>query len=112
MRGTINIGEKSIDMVANGATPFIYKKVFRRDFLASTAANEKEPDMDAFTQLGFIMAMQAQKPLAELVNGLKIEDFYEWIEGFEALDLVTHATEIFALYQAQAEGSSVPKKKR
>lgn len=112
MRGTIAFGDRKVDMVANGATPFIYKKVFRRDFLASTQKKDDEINFDIYTELAFVMAMQAEKPMAELVNGLTYDDFLEWVTSFEAMDMVNHAAEIFALYQAQAEGSSVPKKKR
>lgn len=108
MRGTITINGRDIDMVANGATPVIYKRVFRRDFLATTQTE----DLDVYSELGFVMAMQAEKPLAELINGLKYEDFIEWISEFEAMDLINHAAEVFALYQAQAQGSSVSKKKK
>ena len=66
MRGTVQIGDKAIDMVANGATPFIYKRVFRRDFLATTQTE----DMNVYSELAFVMAMQAEKPMSELLNNL------------------------------------------
>lgn len=108
MRGVINIGDKSVEMVANGATPFLYKRVFRRDFLSAT---QKEDDLDVYTELGFIMAMQAEKPTSELINSLSIDDFYEWVVNFEAMDMVNHVTEIFELYQAQSFTTSKSKKK-
>lgn len=108
MRGTVKIGDRDVVMVANGATPFLYKKVFRKDFLATT---QKE-DLDVYTELGYIMAMQAEKPLVELVNGLSIEDFYAWVEEFEAMDVVNCAADIFRIYQAQSTPTSTAKKKR
>ena len=108
MRGTIDFGGKSVELVANGATPVLYKRVFRRDFLSSA---NKADDMDVYVELAFIMAKQAEKPLPELINSLKYEDYLEWVEGFGAMDIVEKVTDIFALYQGQAVQTSVSKKK-
>ena len=108
MRGTITFGDKPVELVANGATPVLYKRVFRRDFLSSA---NKADDMDIYVELAFIMAKQAEKPMAELINSLKYEDYLEWVEGFGAMDIVEKVTDIFALYQGQAVQTSVSKKK-
>ena len=108
MRGTINFGGKPVELVANGATPVLYKRVFRRDFLNSA---NKADDMDVYVELAFIMAKQAENPMAELINSLKYEDYLEWIENFGAMDIVEKVTDIFALYQGQAMQTSVSKKK-
>ena len=108
MRGTIEFGGKTVELVANGATPVLYKRVFRRDFLSSA---NKADDMDVYVELAFIMAKQAEKPMAELINSLKYEDYLEWIENFGAMDIVEKVTDIFALYQGQAMQTSVSKKK-
>ncbi len=108
MRGTITFGDKPVELVANGATPVLYKRVFRRDFLNSA---NKADDMDIYVELAFIMAKQAEKPLPELINSLKYEDYFEWVEGFGAMDVVEKVTDIFALYQGQAVQTSVSKKK-
>lgn len=109
MRGTINFGERPVELVANGATPVLYKRVFRRDFLNSA---NKQDDMDVYVELAFIMAKQAEKPLTELINSLKYEDYLEWIESFGAMDVVEKVTDIFALYQGQAMQTSTSKKKK
>ena len=108
MRGTIEFGGKPVELVANGATPVLYKRVFRRDFLSSA---NKADDMDVYVELAFIMAKQAEKPMAELINSLKYEDYLEWIENFGAMDIVEKVTDIFSLYQGQAVQTSVSKKK-
>ena len=108
MRGTIDFGGKPVELVANGATPVLYKRVFRRDFLSSA---NKADDMDVYVELAFIMAKQAEKPLSELINGLKYEDYLEWVQDFEAMDIITKVTDIFSLYQGQAVQTSVSKKK-
>ena len=108
MRGTIDFGDKPVELVANGSTPVLYKRVFRRDFLSSA---NKADDMDVYVELAFIMAKQAEKPLSELINGLKYEDYLEWVQDFEAMDIITKVTDIFSLYQGQAVQTSVSKKK-
>ena len=108
MRGTIDFGGKSVELVANGATPVLYKRVFRRDFLSSA---NKADDMDVYVELAFIMEKQAEKPMAELINSLKYEDYLEWIESFGAMDVVEKVSDIFALYQGQAMQTSKAKKK-
>ena len=108
MRGTIEFGGKPVELVANGATPVLYKRVFRRDFLSSA---NKADDIDIYVELAFIMAKQAEKPLSELINGLKYEDYLEWVQDFEAMDIITKVTDIFSLYQGQAVQTSVSKKK-
>ena len=108
MRGTITINDKQIDMVANGATPVLYKRVFRKDFLVAT----QNEDMDSFSELAYIMAAQAEKPISELINSLTYDKYIEWVSEFEALDLVNHAAEIFGIYQAQTKTTSVAKKKK
>ena len=108
MRGTIEFGGKPVELVANGATPVLYKRVFRSDFLNSA---NKADDMDIYVELAFVMAKQAEKPLSELINSLKYEDYLEWVEGFGAMDVVEKVTDIFALYQGQAMQTSVSKKK-
>lgn len=108
MRGTIDFGGKPTELVANGATPVLYKRVFRRDFLNSA---NKADDMDIYVELAFIMAKQAEKPMSELINGLKYEDYLEWVQDFEAMDIISKVTDVFALYHGQAVQTSVSKKK-
>ena len=60
--------------------------------------------------LAFIMAKQAEKPLSELINSLKYEDYLAWVEDFEAMDIISKVTDVFALYQGQAMQTSVSKK--
>ena len=35
MRGTVRIGQHDVDMLANGASPFIYKRIFKKDFFTA-----------------------------------------------------------------------------
>lgn len=110
MRRTLTIGEYDVDMVANGMTPVIYKRIFRKDFLVES--QKKDTDMTLFQELGFVMAMQAQKPVKELMEGLTESDYWEWLEKFGALDVLNSVDKIFELYANQTVSTSTAKKKR
>ena len=89
MRGTVKIGERDVDMLANGASPFIYKKIFHKDFLTTVGTNyigadgKKKTDMDT--------------------NAI-------WISEFEPLDFAMAMTEIMGLYYQQQKTTVTQKK--
>lgn len=109
MRKTLLIGEHEVDMVANGLTPVLYKRVFHRDFLAES--QKEDTDFTIFQELGFIMSQQATRPVKELMNDITEEEYWEWLSQFDAMDLVNNVGEIFAIYQGQAKSTSKAKKK-
>lgn len=109
MKGTINISGKDVEMYANAMTPVIFKRVFHKDFLMES--QKKDVDLTLFQELGFVMAQQAAKPAKELMTGLTVDEYYEWLEEFGALDIINKVDEIFALYSDQAQSTSTSKKK-
>lgn len=111
MRGTIKIGDKDVEMLANGASPFLFKRIFHKDFLLATS-DRKDADMDVIAEMGFIMHMQTQKEFKEILDSVTQADFYEWVGEFEALDLPMAAPKIFALYKGQEEITTTSKKNR
>ena len=76
MRGTVKIGETDVDMLANAASAFIYKRIFHKDFLTSieqkyTDENGKvktEYDKSAITEMACAMHKQRGKEFKELVD--------------------------------------------
>lgn len=109
MRRTIKIGDKDVDMLATATTPILYKRLFRKDFLTIAL----EENMDCYAELAYIMARQAEGlPPTELIGKLKIEEFWEWLDGFGPMDFANAAGDIFALYNSQTKTMSVPKKKK
>lgn len=110
MRGTIKLGDKDVEMYANAMTPVIYKRIFRKDFLVES--QKKDVDMTIFQELGFVMAVQAEKGTRDILDNVTIDNYYEWLEGFEALDIIGNVTDIFALYSNQTVSTSVSKKKQ
>ena len=106
MKGTIKIGNKNVGMVANAASPFIYRQIFKKDFIAET---QKEPiDMSLFSEMGFIMKLQAEKPTQEVLK-TSVDDFYVWLEEFDPMDLLNASVEIGQFYMGQEKTTSVPK---
>lgn len=111
MYGKVMIGNTEVEMISNGATPYRFKQVFRRDLLKffSDAVAGKVEDgeaADVASKLGYIMAMQSAK--ADL-SKLNEDTFIEWMESFEANDVVLAAEDIIGLYSGNMTQTSVSK---
>ena len=107
MNGTVTIGSEVVEMSANAASPYFYKRVFNEDFLLKT--QESPVDVFIFTKMGFIMAMTAEKSLEDLCK-LKEADFLKWCERFAPMDIMSATQDIATIYTAQERGASAPKK--
>lgn len=110
MRGTVIIGTHSVEMVANALTPVLFKRVFRKDLLLET--QKQDLDLTLFQELGYVMAMQGTEMTAkELSNAVTYDGYLEWLEQYEALDIMSAVNEIFTLYSTQNVSTSKAKKK-
>lgn len=110
----IKVGEKSIPMLANGATPIRYRMAFGRDIISEfdLVKDDTGRATTSISELAFIMAKAAEsqnehKPMTTLNN----ESFIEWLEQFEPLDLTLAADEIVDLYLGNEQTLSEVKKK-
>ena len=110
----IKIGEKSIPMLANGATPIRYRMVFGRDIISEfeNVQTDSGKATTSISELAFIMAKQAEaqnehRPMTTLNQ----ESFIEWLEQFEPLDVVLAIDEIVDLYLGNEKTLSEAKKK-
>lgn len=120
MRGTVKIGETDVDMLANAASPFIYKKIFHKDFLTTVGTNyidadgkqKTDVDTNAITEMAFVMHMQTVKTFKEILDTVTVDDFAAWISEFEPLDFAMAMAEIMGLYYQQQKTTVSPKKKR
>lgn len=116
MYGKIMIGTKETAMLANAASPYLFKQVFHEDFLLVSRRMVDEQDeavkdataSDIFVRMGFIMAMQATKKQADLYK-IGYQDFYTWMEQYEPNDILMAVNDIALLYKGQEVPSSVPK---
>ena len=108
MKGTVKIGDKEIIMAANAASPYVYRAIFKEDFLQK--AQGDTPDPDIFQKMGFVMAKQAEvSKMSELMN-ISIDEYYDWLMEFEPLDILTASGDISSLYMGQTVSKSTPKK--
>lgn len=111
MFATIHIGDKDVGMLANAASPYIYKQVFHEDLLLKFTHMKEDPDNSLGEKLGFIFAKQAEiSDISELMK-LDMNAFLEWLTDFDPLDIIMVSEEIADLYQQQRAVSSVPKGK-
>lgn len=107
MFGVVKIGEKEVEMLANGATPYRYKTVFHEDYLAKVTGKISDAEAtDMMAKMGYIMAMQAEK--ADMTK-LSLETFIEWLEQFNPNDIYAATSAISDIYAGNAESDVAPK---
>lgn len=112
MQDIIKIGDKDIEMRADGATPFLFKQAFDKDLIKifSNAQNDISEAASVASELGFVMAQQAKSP-----DPLKVDlskgAFMAWVSQFEPLDLTYNSMEIINLYLGTYNTDSIAKKK-
>lgn len=105
----IKCGDKEVGMLANAASPYIFKNVFHEDLLQKFTTAKENIDENIAEKMAFIFAKQAEtEDISELMK-LTINDFLSWLSGFDALDIFLQSEEIIDLYQSQKKSSSVPK---
>lgn len=109
-RGIVKIGSKDVDMLANAASPVIYRRIFQKDFLLQMDP-KGEIDTNALSEMGYVMSLQTQMTFKEIVDTISQDDYYTWLEQFEALDVMMACNAIFALFKGQ-EKTLVSQKKR
>lgn len=106
-------GGKEIKLAANAATPFRFKQLFGSDLLrlfqqSSKSEEESVLMADVLTQMAFVMNKQAEG--ADL-NSMSMDDFYTWLEDYEAMDFVNAGAEIIGTYMVTTIPSVASKKK-
>lgn len=114
MTEIINIGDKAVEMRADGATPFLYKQAFSKDLIKilsdATEGADTAVASEMASELGFVMAQQAKSPDPLNVN-LSKGEFMKWLSQFEPLDLATSSIDIINLYIGTYKTDSTAKKK-
>lgn len=110
MYKVIRIGKHDVEVVANAATPYRYKQVFREDLLPYLTGKRSDDEQSlALQQLAYVMAMQAQKADFDKLN---MDAYLEWLETFDAMDLINRdkASEIMSVYVGSQQTHSHAKK--
>lgn len=112
MRGTVNIGGMPVEMFANAASPFIYRRIFKKDFLLEMDKGDGGTNTNAMSEMAFVMYLQAHRDFKDIVDTTTEDDFWEWITQFEAFDLPMAANEVLRLFQGQEKTLVNQKKSR
>lgn len=117
MRDTIQIGGTQMEMAANAASPFLYRKIFGEDFLQLiySAGDEYKNQDGAVAQMAYIMAMTAKMEEGEIglqdLYGLTKDDFLMWLMSIdEPMAFADAAGDIVGLYMKTTKTTSTPKK--
>jgi len=111
MTSEVKIGDKTITLTANGATPLFYKQFFGKDLLKSITESDDGLVLanDCVPELAFIMAKQADK--ADMMK-LTQNHYIEFLTLFNALDLPLAGKDIFDVYVANAMPTEESKKNK
>lgn len=105
MFGKVTISGKEVEFLATASTRFRVKSIFGID-LFSVMSHEDNENVDAYEWLAFVMAKQAEH--ADL-SKLTLEDYCEWADTFEPLDLDQALPEIVKIFMANQQTTSDPK---
>lgn len=114
MRKKVKIGIQDIELVANAASPYLYKQVFHEDYLLQSRklATEKDPSVvdataaDIFIKLAYIMANQAT---SKDMSRLNYDGFITWLATFEPNDVLEAINDIADVWRGQEGTTSIPK---
>lgn len=111
----VQIGEKTVGMVANGATPIRYRMIFGKDLISEfqgAGENDTGRVSNSISELAFIMAMASDAKDGKVnLDKLNQESFVKWLEQFEPLDIAMAAEYIIDVYMGNQEIHSESKKK-
>ena len=109
----VTIGDQTVAMAANAATPIRFASVFHADPMRGLGELQKGGNAEGeatnlIMKLGFIMAMTAERRNFGILSE---DDYISWLEGFELMDFIKAANEIIAVYLGNKEMLSESKKK-
>lgn len=110
----LKIGNITVPMLANGATPYRYNMVFKKDLITEFQGAEENAARvtTSIPELAFIMAMAAKAKEEKIdMNLLNKEMYLDWLEQFDPMDLPMASDAIIDVYMANNKTSSQPKKK-
>ena len=104
---TLTVGEKELEFKATAATPFRFKTVFHKDLLQILGNEEKaeKEGVETVTELAYIMTKQAE---GADMSKLNEEDFFNWLDGFGAMDFINSAEDILNIYMESTVGTATP----
>ena len=110
----VKVGNTTVPMLTNGATPIRYRMVFGKDIISEfqNADADGGRGSSAISELAYIMAMAAESKLGKAdMSRLNQESFIAWMEQFEPLDIIMASEDIVDVYMSNQQTHSEIKKK-
>lgn len=122
MRKDIQVGDKTVGFLSNGATVIYYRNIFGQDFLKvfnqiSDGTLQEDEALQPVINLAYVMNLQAlasdgDKDAKKILrSGLNEDTFIEWLEGFNPLDIPMKGEDILEVYTGNLDEVEKPKKK-
>ena len=102
MYNIVKIGGKDVPMLSMASVDIYYRNVFHEDPL-TVQTNATDPGEA-------IMAEFAERKTKEKMRELREDDFLDWLDGFDRLDLMTALGDIQKTSDGQAVSNTDAKK--
>lgn len=106
MNRIVHIGDKAIGVSINALTPKLYHETFKKNFFEEI--QNITTDIDVLKEVAYIMARRYEAEDAKKIV-LSVDDFNEWLEGFEMFDFELRGLELIGLINEQAQTTVTPK---
>lgn len=106
---------QNIPFMATGSTPIRYRMLYHADLTkdltklinASGTELSEDADLIVLDRLAFLMNCHAEH---KDMNALDPNAIVDWLDKFEAGEMLGHVNEIIAIYLGNKESTSEPKK--
>lgn len=108
MTGFATFANTKRGLTANGLSPVLFRRVFKKDFLTARIEAQKANGgmVELYGEMAFIMAMQYDGgDLSKLTEN----DYFEWLAGLNAADIENNVDVIHAIYEGNEVSLSDPK---
>lgn len=114
---SVTVGERELQLLANAATPLLYKQLFKTDLMRVFSGMDAEnidttvEVMNLLPSLCYVMNKQAEDFSFSSFNKLTEADYISWLCDFGPMDFTYAAEEILNVYLGTSKATSISKKK-
>lgn len=113
MFNIVKIGGTDVPMLSMASIDVYYRNVFHEDPLKLQTEEQSPSEAVAFYQrMGFIMAKFAELKTREGMRELREDDYLDWLDTFDRLELMNALSDIQKTYDGQAVTNAEAKKNK
>lgn len=113
MFNIVKIGGTDVPMLSMASVDVYYRNVFHEDPLKLQAEEQSPSEAVAFYQrMGFIMAKFAELKTREGMRELREDDYIDWLDTFDRLELMNALIDIQKTYDGQTVTNAEAKKNK